>query len=60
MEMWRFDVNFHGKFAEHCRVENSSSSQRKRWQPATGVYCKLVIYNISPDDGAGDINIIPY
>ena len=31
-----------------------------RWQPATDIDCNLAIVEVSPDDGAGDINIIPY
>ena len=40
--------------------EHPSSLPRKRWQPATGIALKLATFDVSPDDGAGDINIIPY
>ena len=50
-----------GKFAEHCRrqrflvlaEEEVAAGDRK-------TDSKLAISKLSPDDGEGDINIIPY
>ena len=51
---------FFGKFAEHCRRRKFLVLVEEEVAAGDRNYCKLATSKPSPDDGEGDINIIPY
>ena len=53
--MWRL---FSRQVRRTLPTEIFPSGLQEGWQPATGLDCKLALAEVSPDDGAGEINII--